>query len=258
MKKNNLIGKIHRYYKKYYKDTLGLPNWSEDYKWRFKEEEFAKRKISQIKSYLGDFSKKKVLDVGCGTGGFIVVASQLGAKAWGIDPDKEAIAICELKAKTFNLRSADFKIAQAEILPFANNFFDIVYCYTVLEHVDDVKKALIEMVRVAKPGGLIYIEAPNYLACFEGHYKVFWLPLFPKKLAKIYLKARRRPIKFLDTINYLTPREIGRYLKELPVIVESIKHCDLRTKGIFHYPLLFIYHLFNVDPQIELIIRKNS
>ena len=46
------------------------------------------------------------------------------------------------------------------------------------------------MMRVARPGGAVYVHGPNALACYEGHYKLFWLPLHAEALARWYLRAR--------------------------------------------------------------------
>lgn len=252
----NLEKRIQKYYQKYYKRTLNLPNWEEMLKFRLGEEKTEKEKIVNLTKILGSFAKKKILDVGCGTGGFAIVAAKNGARVWGIDPDREAVEICKLKARSLEKGEANFKLGFAESLGFTRNFFDIVFCYTVLEHVANVEKALAEMIRVTKPGGAVYIQTPNYLSCFEGHYKVFWLPLFPKSLASVYLKLRGRNPEFLKTINYLTPAKLKRYLENQKVKLEFLEHEDKRTQGIFNFPLKLFYWLFNIDPQIELIIQK--
>lgn len=245
-----LIKKLRDYYSNYYRHQLGLPDWQEWVEYRLNEEEVERSKITRLERILGSFKDKKMLDVGCGTGGFLVEAKKSGAIVYGVEPEQEAIDICRIK----DIKSV--KLAKAENLPFPNNSFDLVYCYTVLEHVDDPAQAILEMIRVAKPGGKIYIQTPNYLSFYEGHYKVFWLPLFPKKLAKLYLRLRGRNPKFLKTINYLTPTSLRKYLNNLPVKVEFLRHDDLRTKGFFNWPLKIIYTVFRIDPQIELIIKK--
>ena len=59
--------------------------------------------------------------------------------------------------------------ARAEELPFADNFFDIVFLNEVLEHVEDDKRTISESIRVLKVGGKIIIFAPNRLFPFETH-----------------------------------------------------------------------------------------
>lgn len=244
--------KLKKYYKNYYYHELGLPNWEDWVSFRISEENFELEKISRLEKITGKFKNKKLLDVGCGTGGFLKIAKQKGAIIFGLEPEKTAVDICRIKGL------ANIKLGFSEKLPFQNDYFDIVYCYTVLEHVDNVSKSLEEMVRVTKKNGKVYIQTPNYLSCYEGHYKVFWLPLFPKKLASIYLKLRGRNSNFIKTINYITPNLLKKYLLKLPVTYKFIKHEDKRTKGILSIPLLVFYTAFNIDPQIEILIKKNK
>lgn len=46
-------------------------------------------------------------------------------------------------------------------LPFRDNCFDVIYCSHVLEHIQDRRKALLEMIRVANPDGYIYVVVPT-------------------------------------------------------------------------------------------------
>lgn len=63
-------------------------------------------------------------------------------------------------------------VAAAERVPYPANLFDVVLSHEVLEHVQDDKEAVREMVRVLKPGGRIVIFCPNRWYPFEthGHY----------------------------------------------------------------------------------------
>ena len=53
-------------------------------------------------------------------------------------------------------------------IPFANNTFDSVICVAVLEHVHNPEKVVSEMIRVLKPGGILYAEVP-YIFFFHGY-----------------------------------------------------------------------------------------
>ena len=52
----------------------------------------------------------------------------------------------------------------AEALPFADGAFDLVTCQTVLMHVPDAERALFEMIRVLRPGGLLWVTEPDNVA----------------------------------------------------------------------------------------------
>lgn len=257
MMDSTLNKKIEKFYRRYYKEALNLPNWQSLVQERLSEELHEERKIKKLESVLGSFKGKKILDVGCGTGGFVISVSKLGGRAYGIDPQRSAIEICKEKAVVNGLAKKIFRLEKAEKLSFPDNSFDIIYSFTVLEHVADVKKTMSEMIRVVKPGGLIYIHTPNYLSLYEGHYKVFWLPLFPKMLARIYLVARRRPTKFLASINYLTPGFFKTLLSKYKVSYKIIPHQVKMGKSFTTFFTSLFYKMFDIDPQIELIIKKN-
>jgi SAM-dependent methyltransferase len=63
--------------------------------------------------------------------------------------------------------------SSGERLPFATVSFDVVFSHEVLEHVDDDRACVAEMVRVTRPGGRIVVFVPNRLYPFETH-GVFW------------------------------------------------------------------------------------
>lgn len=173
-----------------------------------------------------------LLNVGCGTGGFNISANKYGAITHGIDTDEDAINICKKKASQNNISADNFKLGMAENIPFEDNTFDIVYCFTVLEHVNNVRKSLLEMIRVTKPGGKIYVNSPNYWRLYEGHYKIFWCPLFLiRPIGKFYLYLRKRPVKFLSTLNFLNNFTVDNLLKNEAVKIIHFKQKNKMGSG---------------------------
>lgn len=57
-----------------------------------------------------------------------------------------------------NPDAADYKVNITK-LPFADNSFDIIICYHVLEHVENDKKAMRELYRVLRKGGIAFIQS---------------------------------------------------------------------------------------------------
>lgn len=99
---------------------------------------------------------QKILDVGCGTGAWLLAASERGAESGGIDLSPKAIEICKK-----NMPDGMFYAGPAEILPFEDNCFDIVSCLGALEHFLKPETALKEMVRVAKKDAYFLLLVPN-------------------------------------------------------------------------------------------------
>lgn len=163
----------------------------------------------------------KVLDAGCGFGDLAFALSKNAKKVCGIDPNKGFIALCKKKKECLKSDNTEFFVAPCEKLPFPKNTFDIVVSKTVLEHVDNVKKTISEMARVAKPSGIVYIECPNYMWIKEGHYNVYMFPLMPKVLFKAYLKIRGKDTSFINHIKYVTPEKVLGLAKKSRLSLEK-------------------------------------
>ncbi len=100
------------------------------------------------------------LDVGCGPGsislGFAKALTAGNVQA--IDVDAEQIAIARKAASQQDVTNIEFQQADVYALPFADNQFDCVFAHTVFMHLSDPAKALRELWRVCKPGGVIAIR----------------------------------------------------------------------------------------------------
>lgn len=105
---------------------------------------------------------RRILDVGCGNGSTVLeIAKQVGpeGKAAGIDFSPEGIAEAKKKASELGLEKVtEFRVADAEKLPFEDNHFDVVISECVVCLTPDKQKALNEKTRVLKPGGKIVMH----------------------------------------------------------------------------------------------------
>lgn len=112
--------------------------------------------FTQIKPHVKRNKKVKVLDVGCAFG-YMLKKFPDNCELNGIDISDFAIT----QAKKL-LPNATLKVGGAETtFPFKDNYFDVVICNDVIEHLEHPKKALENMHRVLKKGGVLYINTPN-------------------------------------------------------------------------------------------------
>lgn len=97
-------------------------------------------------------SGQALLDVGCGWGRWTVSAARKGYLAVGIDPTLEGVRAARRVARKFEVQPL-FVVGDARYLPFADDVFDVVYSYGVLQHFSkpDVRQALTEIGRILKP-----------------------------------------------------------------------------------------------------------
>jgi SAM-dependent methyltransferase len=94
------------------------------------------------------------LDVGCGTGIFTELALEACAPASVVAVDPAAAQIEQARGKPV-ARRVDFRVADARELPFPDDVFDVVTSALVINFIPDRARALAEMRRVCRPGGVV-------------------------------------------------------------------------------------------------------
>lgn len=244
------------YYRRYYRDVLRIPAWRELVAVRLADTQYERGRLEQLeraaeRSVVG----ARLLNVGCGPGGFNVVARDGGADAWGVDTSSEAAAIARLRTPEGRI-----VCAAAERLPFRDRSFDIVYCYSTLEHVADAARSIGEMIRVLKSDGRLYVHTPHRWACFEGHYKLFWLPGLPRPLSAAYLALRGRPTSFLGTLHPLTLAECRSLVAAAGGrITRVLDEGARRAVGGPFWPLVRVYYrVFGIHPYVEFVATRGE
>jgi ubiquinone/menaquinone biosynthesis C-methylase UbiE len=113
-----------------------------------------------------------ILDAGCGTGVFTLDMISRGARVIGLDLSLSMIRRARQKGRTSQLR-----ILAADILrlPFPENSFDKTVSITALEFISDAQKAIKELFRVTRKGGILVVATLNSLSPWaerrreEGH-----------------------------------------------------------------------------------------
>lgn len=99
---------------------------------------------------------QKVLEIGLGLGADHQKWAEAGAILYGIDLTKRSVEHTGRRFELLGLNS-DVRNADAENLPFDDNYFDVVYSWGVLMCTPDTQKAIREVYRVLKPGGIAKI-----------------------------------------------------------------------------------------------------
>lgn len=115
----------------------------------------------QIFKFLSPQKEDMVLDVGCASGRQLFELANKIKEGYGTDIAQSFIDKANSLKTERQISNIYFHRAEIEHLPFADNFFDKVFCAEVLEHVTDKDVALRELKRVLKPEGLLIITVPN-------------------------------------------------------------------------------------------------
>ena len=111
--------------------------------------------MKQLADFFQDKKVSKILDVGTGSGNFLGVLKEVfpSADVTGIDPNTDS-----LKEASEKFPDVQFQKMNAEIIEFPDNLFDVAAISMALHHLPDIKRSLLEMQRVTKPGGWIIVN----------------------------------------------------------------------------------------------------
>lgn len=118
--------------------------------------------LRALLAQVGQREGRRMLDIGCGTGGVLKVLAGRGTIV-GIDLDDLALAFCREKGLD------DVARASALQLPFASGCFDVCVMMDVLEHVDEEGALLAEVRRVLRPGGAVIVSVPAFALLWSQH-----------------------------------------------------------------------------------------
>lgn len=120
------------------------------------------QKVSLIKKL--NKGEGALLDIGSGTGDFLVAAKNKNWKVQGVEPDQKARQLAEEKG-----------VHVEELLQNVHQEnFDVITLWHVLEHVQDLETHILEIKKRLKPGGTLIVAVPNYKSKDAKHYKHFW------------------------------------------------------------------------------------
>ncbi|MCL9804136.1 class I SAM-dependent methyltransferase [Flavobacterium amniphilum] len=159
-----------------------------------------KRKVGLITSFYP--AKGSLLDIGAGTGDFLVTAKVQGWKTTGIEPNKNAKNLAISKGIGF----------EKSIESIEKQQFDVITMWHVMEHVPDVVHQIKELKRLLKPDGTIIIAVPNYKSYDATYYKEFWAAYDVPRHLWHFSKLG---------ISKLAENENMKLVKTLPMIFDS-------------------------------------
>lgn len=121
----------------------------------------------------------RLLDVGCGSGDWMLSMRDLGWDVTGVDFDENAVSVGRRKGLTVHCGSLEHQ-------NFSSNTFNAVTLNHVIEHVPDPLGLLRECVRVLIPGGQLVLFTPNGESLGHRIFKESWRGLEPPRHLHIF------------------------------------------------------------------------
>lgn len=162
----------------------------------------------------------KILDVGCAFGDLLSLLDRDNFITYGIDISHYALS----KAK---------KITKAQLalgdlnksLPYKDDFFDAVFALDIIEHLESPYRFLLELHRVLKKDGIVFVQTPNINSFFEKIYKDKWfaysdethLHLFNRKSLQFLLQKCGFSVLHNQTISAPFPKFLRTLVKNTDI-----------------------------------------
>ena len=225
------------------------------YVWRAGQQ----RRLEMVLGAAGELVGGDILDNGCGVGMYVKHLGEHGGRVFGLEYEFERL----LEARAV---SPLLTCAAGENLPYPAERFDLVLSHEVLEHVENDRQALEEIMRVLRTGGLLALFVPNRGYPFETH-GIYWfgkyhfgnkplvnyLPTFLRNKLAPHVRAYTRrdlnrlfaglPVRFLrrtvifGAYDNLINRfgALGRFLRRF---LQALEQTPLRIFGLSHYWLV--------------------
>jgi len=147
----------------------------------------------------------RILEIGCGRGENCALLSRLHPRLeiHGLDLLAASEVPDFIQYQRVNV--------EQEPLPYPDTYFDGILLIHVLEHLHQPTKLCSEIRRLLKPGGYLYVEAPNYTAAFAPSFGMG--------------RRQHQPFNFFDDLEHLRP-----YTKQ--ALFEYVERCGLRVQRV--------------------------
>jgi len=167
-----------------------------------------------------NYTKEKLLDIGCGNGSFLKAAKESGFEVWGVDLDSKSV---EMAKKTVN-EDTIFSISFEDFYNFAKKnklVFNVITFFEVLEHQDNPRKFL-EMVKdLLSEGGWIAGSVPNRERLFADiDWKYFRIDYPPHHFLRFSSKALKKILERMGFKKILIVKTKFSFM-ELPYFIEK-------------------------------------
>jgi 2-polyprenyl-3-methyl-5-hydroxy-6-metoxy-1,4-benzoquinol methylase len=164
-----------------------------------------KNKLNLVNSF--NTSSKELLDVGCGTGEFLLTCKKNGWTVSGVEPNNNAKA---LAVEKFGNNSSVEIVENIDLI--RNKKFDVISLWHVLEHVPDLDQYISKLKLLLNDNGVLVIAVPNFKSFDAAYYKNFWAGFdvprhlwhfsqtsIKKLFSKVDLKVERTKPMYFDS-----------------------------------------------------------
>lgn len=224
-----------------------------------------------IESAAGLKSRNALLDVGCGTAGFLVATGNSFRCAVGLDIAFRWLIVARKRMQEIGLANTSLVCACAEHMPFRPGTFDLIVAEDVLDHVENQPAFARECARLLTGAdGILCLSSPNrYSLGPDPHVWLWGVGFLPAWLQSRYVRWRRGiPLWPVRPVSYLQVRRLLRQcsLEPYRTLFPDYSARDKRPSLWLRFPLrcyellrrvpLFRPLLCLVGPWFQLLCRR--
>ncbi len=215
-----------------------------------------------------NFSGNRLLDVGCGNGGFLKHFQERGWAIYGVDFSPEAISSAKKLLSVDTLYQGELRDCH-----FKDESFNVITMYHLLEHVYDPIATLEEARRILKEDGLLVLRMPNMDSWESRLFGRNWMPLevprhlshfsastLPRFLERSGLKVFKIRHELYPKLLYISIFYLMEGLTGIPidlVRIDRVEGISLRWFYRFLYPISFFIAMCGRSGEIEVWAKKN-
>ncbi len=162
-----------------------------------------------LEKHLGDDRPKRILDLGCGMGGFLHGLADLGDRVLPSDISVEGLARCEERGFPGGVVSSGYA------LPYEDGSFDLVCMFDAIEHIEDDHQVMREVARILRPGGLALATVPAYQFLYANndriaqHHRRYTRPMMRAVMEQAGLSVERNTHSNVFLFPLILPAVLG-------------------------------------------------
>lgn len=231
--------------------------WIKNWVW----EQMESGTIQHIQNYIFQSSRSlKILDVGVGLGRLL---DRVRKANYGRELDLYGIDISIPYLKIAKKKGINVSLAKIEDMPYVENYFDMIICTDVLEHVEDLNLCIKKILYCLSPGGLLVLRVPNredlskYLApnypFYYSHLRAFdeW------SLELIFTRVFRLEIIGKSSGLYYENANLLKVIQSqwLNLIIRALlRFVRFFSKSMYSHLIPFFYF----PTEINMVVKKRS
>lgn len=213
------------------------------------------------------------LELGCGTGGFLVAAAERYEQVVGIDIAFRWLVIARKRLEEAGCENVPLVCCCAEYLPFPDGTFGLVVASDVIEHTTGQEDLVRSALRALRPDGVFFFATPNRFSLTpEPHVRVWGVGFLPRALMPAWVRLVKgipyqhiRLLSIFELHRVLRRAGAERYRIILPRIsseeLPRYGPWERRGVGLYHALLRFPWAraaFFVVGPFFHVLVRRTS